>query len=118
VRLVPEAATCGGQLLALLADPEMMALAAASPRMAGILRSLCRMLGLDPGACLPPLPRLRRLPRQAAPPAPAGPGPVAGPGPALSRPPCALFLRPPAASPGPKRRRTARRERSPWVLDW
>jgi hypothetical protein len=60
VWLVPDAAMCGGQLQALLADAGMQALAAASPQGARILRSLCRMLGVDPRPYLPPLPRRPR----------------------------------------------------------
>ena len=50
-------AGCGCQLRALLAEPEMVALLAASPRAVRTLKPLCRMLGVDlplPPAPVPP----------------------------------------------------------------
>lgn len=48
ISLVPyEAAGFASQLRHLLADPEMAALLAASPRMIRLLRPLCRMLGVE-----------------------------------------------------------------------
>lgn len=54
LRLVPwEAACFAGQLRVVLADPEMVALIAASPRAGSILRPLCRMLGLEAELIMP-----------------------------------------------------------------
>lgn len=47
------AAGYASQLRHLLADPEMAALLAATPRMGRILRPLCRMLGLEVGVLVP-----------------------------------------------------------------
>ncbi len=53
-RLVPyKAAALSGQLRVALEDPEMVALIAATPRMAKLLRPLCRMLGMDTGFLTP-----------------------------------------------------------------
>jgi len=56
VRLVPEAACCGGQLQHLLSDPEVAAALAAAPSAGRVLRPLCRMLGVD-SAVTPPAAR-------------------------------------------------------------
>jgi hypothetical protein len=73
VKLVPEAAAYGSQLQFLLAEPEMAALLAAAPAaLRRPLRSLCRMLGVDP-------PPILALPPRAPPstrPARAGPAPA------------------------------------------
>jgi hypothetical protein len=54
-RLVPEVNPYGAELYTLLSDPEMAALVCAAPQMGGILRPLCRMLGVKsmPGLLLP-----------------------------------------------------------------
>ncbi len=49
-----EAAICAAQLQALLSEPQNAALLAAAPTAAGILRPLCRMLGIRV-ASVPPL---------------------------------------------------------------
>jgi hypothetical protein len=59
IRLVPEAAGYASQLRHLLADPEMAALLAATPRLAQILRPLCHALGL--GAALPKAPDISEI---------------------------------------------------------
>ena len=56
VRLVPEAASCGGQLQHLLSDPEVAAALATAPNAARVLRPLCRMLGVDPAVTPPAAP--------------------------------------------------------------
>jgi hypothetical protein len=77
LKLVPEAVQYRGQLENLLLDPEMAALLAAAPgAMRRPLRSLCRMLGLEPPAILAPPPRARprtRPPKPERPPAPERP---------------------------------------------
>ena len=60
LRLIPGAAASRSQREALLREPEMAALLAADPRLGGILRPLCRMLGVH-GSVTPPL-RKRRAP--------------------------------------------------------
>lgn len=64
IRLVPDVAQFGGPLRYLLADPEFAALLAVAPQAGRILRPLCRMLAIDPGADLP-----AALFRPSAPPA-------------------------------------------------
>jgi hypothetical protein len=61
-QLVPGIGVCGSRLQSLLDDPAFVALAAASPPIARLLRSLCRMLAVDPGPALPPPPRRSRPP--------------------------------------------------------
>jgi hypothetical protein len=61
-QLVPGIGVCGSRLQSLLDDPAFVALAAASPQIARMLRSLCRMLAVDPGAALPPPPPRKRPP--------------------------------------------------------
>ena len=77
IKLVPEAAASASQLRFLLADPEMAALLAAAPApLARPLRSLCRMLGVEPPPILAPPPCARpstRPPQAAARPAPKRP---------------------------------------------
>ncbi len=69
VKLLPETAAYGSQLNHLFADPEMAALMAAAPAaMRRPLRSLCRMLGVDPPKVLalpppPPRPKPERKPK-------------------------------------------------------
>jgi hypothetical protein len=46
LRLVPETASGASQLRYFLADPEVAALLAAAPKLQGILRPLCHMLGI------------------------------------------------------------------------
>ena len=70
IRLVPGAASYGSQLQYLLSQPEMAAMIAAVPRMATLLRPLCRALAAHPTPPLPPDPQRTRLPR---PPKPARP---------------------------------------------
>jgi len=54
--LVPaEAAGYAGQVRAVLAEPEMMALLAAAPQARRVLRPLCRMLGIERGVLEPGL---------------------------------------------------------------
>jgi hypothetical protein len=66
IKLVPEAAASAGQLQFLLADAEMAALLAAAPApLRRPLRSLCRMLGIDPPTVLAP-PAARPRPPSAA----------------------------------------------------
>ncbi len=61
---VPQAASCGEELRRLLAEPDMQALAAASPQIARLLRSACRMLAVDPGDALPKPARRAAVPRR------------------------------------------------------
>ena len=103
IRLSPAAACHGGQLQRLLADPEMAALLAAAPRMARVLRPLCRMLAVKPP------PGLLGPPNRARPPATraVASGEAAKPAPSPIRPsraacrdpyrrrPCDLWLEPP-----------------------
>ncbi len=62
LRLAPEASASGSQLRALLTEPEMAALLAAMPRLARMLRPLCRMLGVVPPGP-PAAPARPRAPR-------------------------------------------------------
>ena len=78
IKLVPETAAGAWQLRSLLTDPEVLALLAAAPAtMLRPLRSLCRMLDVEPP--IPPPPRPARPKKPAAtgnprPPAPRPPG--------------------------------------------
>ena len=102
IRLSPAAACHGGQLQRLLADPEMAALLAATPRMARVLRPLCRMLAVEPPPGLLTPPGARRPAIRAV-----APGEAAAPAPSPIRPsraacrdpyrrrPCDLWLEPP-----------------------
>ena len=103
IRLSPAAACHGGQLQRLLADPEMAALLAATPRMARVLRPLCRMLAVEPPPGLLGPPNRARRPAaraeasgEAATPAPSPirPSRAACRDP-YRRPPCDLWLEPP-----------------------
>ncbi len=87
--LIPGAAATAGQLRDLLADPEILALAASIPAAGRALRPLCHALGLRP----PPALRRPKIPDRA-------PDPAAdtAPDPAALRPPCAA---PPASAAGP-----------------
>lgn len=71
---VPEAAATAGHLRAFLADQAVAALAAADPRIARILRPLCRTLGLAPPAWLR-RPRPKRPPASPKPRRPRAPKP-------------------------------------------
>jgi hypothetical protein len=53
-RLAPEVMCFGGQLRRLLAEPEIAALLAATPRLGRHVRPLCRLLGVEPPATPPP----------------------------------------------------------------
>jgi len=65
IKLVPETAAGASQLRHLFTDPEISALLAAAPAsLARPLRSLCRMLDVEPP--LPAPPRAARPPRPAA----------------------------------------------------
>ena len=103
IRLSPAAACHGGQLQRLLADPEMAALLAATPRMGRLLRPLCRMLAVEPPPGLFAPPNRARRPSVRA----DTPGEAATPAPSPIRParaacrdpyrrrPCDLRLEPP-----------------------
>ena len=70
IKLVPETAVSASQLRFLLADPEMVALLATAPApLRKPIRSLCRMLGLDPPKvlALPPDTRPKRPPKERKP---------------------------------------------------
>jgi hypothetical protein len=99
IKLVPEAAAAASQLRSLFADPEMAALLAAAPApLARPLRSLCRMLGVEPPPILPPPPSAR--PKKAA--APKAERPCARkPSPGLGRPRYVFGLRYPPPFPDP-----------------
>ena len=99
IKLVPETAASACQLRSLLADPEMAALLAAAPTsMARPIRSLCRMLGVEPPPILPPPPSAR--PKKAA--APKAERPCARkPSPGLGRPRYVFGLRYPPPFPDP-----------------
>ena len=107
IRLSPAAACHGGQLQRLLADPEMAALLAATPRMGRLLRPLCRMLAVEPPpGLLAPTNRARRPATRAAPgeaatpaPSPIRPSRAACRDP-YRRPPCDLWLEPPRRRAG------------------
>ncbi len=64
IRLVPGAANFGTQLQYLLSQPEMAEMIAAVPRMATLIRPLCRALAAEPTPKLPPDPPRARPPRQ------------------------------------------------------
>ncbi len=68
IRLVPGAANFGSQLTYLLSQPEMAAMIAEVPRMATLLRPLCRALAAHPTPPLPPDPPRIRPPRPPRPP--------------------------------------------------
>ncbi len=68
IPLVPGAASYGCQLTYLLSQPEMAAMIAAVPRMATLLRPLCRALAAEPTPKLPPDPPRARPPRPPKPP--------------------------------------------------
>jgi hypothetical protein len=68
IRLVPGAANFGTQLQYLLSQPEMAAMIAAVPRMATLIRPLCRALAAHPTPPLPPDPPRTRPPKQPKPP--------------------------------------------------
>ncbi len=68
IRLVPGAANFGTQLQYLLSQPEMAAMIAEVPRMATLLRPLCRALAAHPTPPLPPDPPRTRPPRPLKPP--------------------------------------------------
>ena len=108
IRLSPAAACHGGQLQRLLADPEMAALLAATPRMGRLLRPLCRMLAVEPPPGLLAPPSGASRPARAA--RAGAPGEAATPSPFPIRPsraeraacrdpyrrrPCDLWLEPP-----------------------
>ena len=105
IRLSPAAACHGGQLQRLLADPEMAALLAATPRMGRVLRPLCRMLAVKPPPGLLAPPNGTSRPARAA--RAAASGEAAAPAPSPIRPsraacrdpyrrrPCDLWLEPP-----------------------
>ena len=64
VRMAPETVPSGIEFAYLLAQPEMMELLAAAPRLWRVLRPLCRMFGITPPEALPPAPP-RRAPAAA-----------------------------------------------------
>ncbi len=70
IRLVPGAANFGTQLQYLLSQPEMAAMIAEVPRMATLLRPLCRALAAHPTPPLPPDPERPARPRPPKPPEP------------------------------------------------
>ena len=73
IKLVPEAAAAASQLRSLLTDPEVAAFLAADPaRISRPLRSLCRMLDVEPPLPAPPRPARPKKPEQRKTPAPAG----------------------------------------------
>ncbi len=77
LRLLPQsdAATARGQLIALLDDPEMIALITSHPTIGRALRPLCHLLNIAP---LPPLQRPQPIRKSFAPPPPPPPSrPVA-----------------------------------------
>ena len=95
IKLVPETAAAAWQLRSLLADPEIAALLAAAPgQMSRPLRSLCRMLDVEPP--LPPPPRPARPKPQAAPRKPRAPA-----SPRPGRPRYVFGLRYPPPLPDP-----------------
>ncbi len=63
-RMAPETVPSGIEFAYLLAQPEMMELLAAAPRLWRVLRPLCRMFGITPPEALPPAPP-RRAPAAA-----------------------------------------------------
>ena len=78
IKLVPEAAAAASQLRHLFTDPEMAKLLAAAPAsLARPLRSLCRMLDVEPPIPAPPRPARPKKPAatgKARTPAPRPPG--------------------------------------------
>ena len=122
IRLSPAAACHGGQLQRLLADPEMAALLAATPRMGRLLRPLCRMLAVEPPPGLLAPPNRARRPSvraeasgEAATPAPSPIRPSRAERAACRdpyrRPPCDLWLEPP-------RRRAAAGDDGAGGIEW
>ena len=70
IKLIPETAVSASQLRFLLAEPEMVALLATAPaQLRKPIRSLCRMLGLDPPKilALPPDTRPKRPAKERKP---------------------------------------------------
>ncbi len=67
IRLVPGAANFGTQLQYLLSQPEMAAMIAEVPRMATLIRPLCRALAAHPTPPLPPDPERPARPRPPRP---------------------------------------------------
>ena len=59
VRMAPETVPSGIEFAYLLAQPEMVELLAAAPRLWRVLRPLCRMFGITPPEALPPAPPRR-----------------------------------------------------------
>jgi hypothetical protein len=107
IRLLPgEAASYGGQLQALLADPQMAALLAAAPEAGRILRPLCRLLAIAPEGMLA-LPSAAGKP--APKPRPAKPAPPPEPPSAISQIWAVLTAGMPAAAPDPPPRKP------PWL---
>lgn len=119
LELAPETAVCSGWLRELVAEPEVMTMAAASPLMARTLRSSCRMLGVDPRGVLPPLPRRARpVAVETTPPVAARRvrEPVqAVPGGPYDYP---QHLPPFPAGPEPTRRRRGRKVPPGWLKGW
>ncbi len=76
IRLVPGAASFGSQLQYLLSQPEMAAMIAEVPRMATLLRPLCRALAAHPTPPLPPEPKRPARPRPPKPPRPPRERPI------------------------------------------
>jgi hypothetical protein len=70
--LVTDIDTARTDLIALLADPAMLALITATPRLGRTLRPLCRMLGIHPPTLIR-LPKPTRKPRPKPPPKPRQP---------------------------------------------
>jgi hypothetical protein len=73
-----EAGPYANYLRALLAEPEMQALLAATPQAARILAPACRMLGIEKEALIPAPPSLAPVPAPAPTPPQAPPPPVPG----------------------------------------
>jgi hypothetical protein len=92
-RLVPSLASmAGSQMETLLREPELEAMAAASPEVGKLIRSLLWMTGRKPPAYLAPPPRARRVRpapgrRRAAAPAPAENPPTVSAAPSAPSPP-------------------------------
>jgi hypothetical protein len=95
IRLVPAAAGYGSQLDYLLHDPEMVAMIAAAPQMARILRPLCQALGVTPA---PPLPRPGTPPEPWHPPEPRAEAPPAAASPKAPARRDSMLFRPPRDS--------------------
>ena len=107
LRLVPGTVAHVGQVRHMLADPEMVALLAASPRAVRMLRQLCRMLDIREPDFMAP----QRRKRPPANPEPTAPSPE--PSAANPAPPCAVGLEPPAPAGMPEpSSRPSRRSRA------